>query len=495
MAVLRYFHQPPKATTSTTVVDNTAVQTITAAIDTKVDKIVRKGFSQNNYSTTEKTKLSGIQEGAEANVQSDWNETDIESDAFILNKPDVPILDQSGQIPARYLPSYVDDVLEYSSVSVFPNPGETGKIYVDTSTDLTYRWSGSTYVEISKSILTGVKGDAESTYRVGNVNLTATNIGLGNVVNLDQSKAIKSITRSGTTFTYTCLDGTTGTFTQQDNNTTYSAGTGLSLSGTTFSLALTKALVTTALGYTPPTSDTNTWRTVQCNGTSIGNNTLNLKAGSNVSLSNSNGTITISSTDTNTWPTYTSQLTNNSGFLTSHQSLSGRYPKFNSSEINPLTSLENGYGVGMTRASGITGDWWHVFSAGWSDNTNWISQLGMPTENRNGVYYRSVQGGSSAGWVKLWDAGNLIVLTGTMTVHIPSNTYVASVAMSGNDASKVLAAYAWFDNGVGSYDGRTSPIYWTPSYYYNGFLIAGAWMIGFGAKNPGTVYYRIIKLP
>lgn len=41
-----------------------------------------------------------------------------------------------------------------------------------------------------------------------------------------------------------------------DTNTTYSAGSGLSLSGTTFSLALTKALVTTALGYTPPTTNT-----------------------------------------------------------------------------------------------------------------------------------------------------------------------------------------------------------------------------------------------
>lgn len=39
------------------------------------------------------------------------------------------------------------------------------------------------------------------------------------------AKAIKGITRSGTTFTYTCMDGTTGTFTQQDNNTTYSAAT------------------------------------------------------------------------------------------------------------------------------------------------------------------------------------------------------------------------------------------------------------------------------
>ena len=51
------------------------------------------------------------------------------------------------------------------------------------------------------------------------------------------SEAIKSISRSGTTFTATRADGTTFTFTQQDNNTTYSAGTGLSLSSTTFNHA------------------------------------------------------------------------------------------------------------------------------------------------------------------------------------------------------------------------------------------------------------------
>lgn len=53
--------------------------------------------------------------------------------------------------------------------------------------------------------------------------VTKAQVGLGNVANYDQSKAIKSITRSGTTFTATALDGTTTTFTQQDNNTTYSA--------------------------------------------------------------------------------------------------------------------------------------------------------------------------------------------------------------------------------------------------------------------------------
>lgn len=62
-------------------------------------------------------------------------------------------------------------------------------------------------------------------YKDTNTTYTLSSLGIGNVKNYDQSKAIKAITRSGTTFTYTCLDGTTGTFTQQDNNTTYSAAT------------------------------------------------------------------------------------------------------------------------------------------------------------------------------------------------------------------------------------------------------------------------------
>ena len=64
-------------------------------------------------------------------------------------------LDSNGLVPSTQLPSYVDDVLEYNGKSNFPVSGETGKIYVDTSTNLAYRWSGSTYVEISPSLALG----------------------------------------------------------------------------------------------------------------------------------------------------------------------------------------------------------------------------------------------------------------------------------------------------------------------------------------------------
>ncbi|MBR3024316.1 MAG: hypothetical protein IKH71_07690 [Oscillospiraceae bacterium] len=64
-------------------------------------------------------------------------------------------LDSNGKVPTSQLPSYVDDVLEYSAKSSFPTTGETGKIYVDTSNNKTYRWSGSAYVEISPSLALG----------------------------------------------------------------------------------------------------------------------------------------------------------------------------------------------------------------------------------------------------------------------------------------------------------------------------------------------------
>lgn len=58
------------------------------ALNNKVDKVTGKGLSTNDYTTTEKNKLSGIQAGAQVNVNADWNATT--GDAVILNKPTIP---------------------------------------------------------------------------------------------------------------------------------------------------------------------------------------------------------------------------------------------------------------------------------------------------------------------------------------------------------------------------------------------------------------------
>ena len=78
-------------------------------------------------------------------------------------------LDANGKVPSSQLPSYVDDVIEgYKSGADFFEDsahtaskkitGETGKIYVDMSTNVTYRWSGTAYVEISASLALGETG-------------------------------------------------------------------------------------------------------------------------------------------------------------------------------------------------------------------------------------------------------------------------------------------------------------------------------------------------
>ena len=64
-------------------------------------------------------------------------------------------LDLTGKVPASQLPSFVDDVLEFDSVTAFPEEGEAGKIYIAVDTNITYRWSGTQYTMISSSLALG----------------------------------------------------------------------------------------------------------------------------------------------------------------------------------------------------------------------------------------------------------------------------------------------------------------------------------------------------
>ena len=67
------------------------------------------------------------------------------------NGQSIVTINESGLIDSKYLPSYVDDVIEYNSYSELPAIGEEGKIYITTDTSQTYRWSGSTYVGVGNN--------------------------------------------------------------------------------------------------------------------------------------------------------------------------------------------------------------------------------------------------------------------------------------------------------------------------------------------------------
>lgn len=159
-------------------------------------------------------KVYQLSPGADYTKESNWiligntSELNNKVQEFIDSKgaPNgLASLNESGIIPSAQLPSYVDDVIEVDTFSNLPGTGESGKIYIVQDTNLTYRWSGTAYVEISKSL---ALGETSSTAYPGDKGKTTTDIvnslsdNLVNDVLVSQSDknsvslTIKSITKN-----------------------------------------------------------------------------------------------------------------------------------------------------------------------------------------------------------------------------------------------------------------------------------------------------------
>ena len=180
-------------------------------------------------------------------------------------------LDSSGKVPSSQLPSYVDDVVDYATLSAFPVTGESGKIYIALDTNLTYRWSGSVYVEISPSLALGetsasaYRGDRgkiaydHSQLTSGNPhNVTKSDVGLSNVDNTsDVNKPISSATQtaldnkvtgvaSSVNNTVPVFDGTTGKLIKQGIITDTGSKIGIGLTNPSSQLHIRSTAVPSA---------------------------------------------------------------------------------------------------------------------------------------------------------------------------------------------------------------------------------------------------------
>ena len=139
-------------------------------------------------------------------------------------------LDATGKVPSAQLPSYVDDVLEYTAAGSFPGTGETGKLYVALDTNDVYRWTGSAYVKVS---------DAVSTADQATKLATARNIALGGDVsgsaNFDGSANITitaTVADDSHNHVISNVDGLQAALdAKADDTTTISAGSGLTGGG------------------------------------------------------------------------------------------------------------------------------------------------------------------------------------------------------------------------------------------------------------------------
>ena len=123
----------------------------------------------------------------------------------------VATLGSDGKVPSSQLPSYVDDVLEYNAKSNFPSTGEGGKIYVDTSNNTTWRWSGTVYTQIKGDLAIGTSAGTAADGKVvadhiadtsNPHSVTKNQVGLGNVTNNAQVKGLASGTTSGHVVTW-----------------------------------------------------------------------------------------------------------------------------------------------------------------------------------------------------------------------------------------------------------------------------------------------------
>lgn len=172
---------------------------------TETEVNTKLATKSNTGHTHTKSEITDLATWATADTKPSYNFSEIGGLVDVTKQ-------LSGKIPEANLPSYVDDVLEYNSKSNFPKSGETGKIYVDISTNLTYRWGGSAYVEISPSLALGetsgtaYRGDygaiayAHSQKTSGNPHgVTKSDIGLGKVENKSSAEIRNGITKANVT--------------------------------------------------------------------------------------------------------------------------------------------------------------------------------------------------------------------------------------------------------------------------------------------------------
>ena len=139
-----------------------AVLSKTNAIEQKIDDHT-SNLANPHKVTKEQLGLANVENKSSSQIRSEITKENVtnalgytpvdESKVGAANG--VASLDSSGRIPASQIPGGFDNIKEYNNLKAFPTTGEEGKIYVAKDTNLTYRWTGTQYVEISPSLALG----------------------------------------------------------------------------------------------------------------------------------------------------------------------------------------------------------------------------------------------------------------------------------------------------------------------------------------------------
>lgn len=141
---------------------SSAVLNKTNAIEKKIDDHTNN-LSNPHKVTKGQLGLANVENKSSSQIRSEITKENVTNalgytpidESKIGAANGVASLDSSGRIPASQIPGGFDNIEEYDTLKSFPTTGEEGKIYVTKDTNLTYRWTGTKYVEISPSIALG----------------------------------------------------------------------------------------------------------------------------------------------------------------------------------------------------------------------------------------------------------------------------------------------------------------------------------------------------
>lgn len=166
---------------------------VTNNVSGKVDKVTGKGLSTNDYTNAEKTKLAGIAEGAQKNVQPDWALTS--GDGAIKNKPTIPtkvsqLTNDSDYRTGTQVNKAITDNIGTLNMNTVDDVGDPGDYYINTLAQEEGQVSATRYSFSSKFL-----SEVEAAYNNGSiVNMT------------EVKKAISHAVGQITSFEYKIVD-------------------------------------------------------------------------------------------------------------------------------------------------------------------------------------------------------------------------------------------------------------------------------------------------
>ena len=128
---------------------------------TKVDKVSGKGLSTNDYTTADKNKLSGIESGAEVNVNADWN-AESGTDAFIKNKPTIPAAQvnsdwNASSGVAQILNKPTIPTVNNGTLTIQSNGTSSGTFTANQSSNTTINLKTAEVIDVTNGITQAIK--------------------------------------------------------------------------------------------------------------------------------------------------------------------------------------------------------------------------------------------------------------------------------------------------------------------------------------------------